>query len=598
MKKALLLVLGIIAVCFLLANADYLADFANTLQTGALIPLIISIILMLGRHFVQAASYDAAFEAVGHRTGFWHNVVLIFSLVFINTFCLFSGATGVAFIIDDAHRRGCDAGQSTGGAILSQIGYFAAVFLISIIGFLTMLISGRVNWVFVVGALALGGTLIALSSLFFIGRFKPRVLFRIMMFAEKLANKVLGIIHKGLPSGWGRKTTRSFINTANILAENLKGTLITVAYASFSAILNMLCLVAIGYAFGFEDVGALVAAFSLAAISVILSPTPQGVGVVEAAITAILTAYGCSLATAAAIALVYRGIMFWVPFCIGAVLLSQSGFFASKKTDTQLQKHKDIAWISGTLVFLVGLVNIGISLIPSAFSPFTMLTSWVNMSSLIVGVPLIISSVFLMLCAVGLVLRFRTAWAITIGALVLVAGAEFLFHGTLQVGIAGVLLCIWLFWKRDAFDQPFSAAILRTRIGELKQDVVVFRERRAARKAEKESGKTKASERPSITEQTKSERATRKPLAERARENIMGPDNEIRATTEWERQALKGERIRSAVVGDTGALPIVNGEVKGVTASLPPLPSEVRSVPPSAAVEREEHMARDRCRRP
>ena len=48
---------------------------------------------MLARHLVQAASYDAAFEAVGHKTGFWHNVVLIFSLVFINTFCLFSGAT-------------------------------------------------------------------------------------------------------------------------------------------------------------------------------------------------------------------------------------------------------------------------------------------------------------------------------------------------------------------------------------------------------------------------------------------------------------------------------------------------------------------------
>ena len=102
-------------MCFLLANVDYLNSFVNTLQTGALIPLVVAVVLMLARHLVQAASYDAAFEAVGHATGFWHNVVLIFSLVFINTFCLFSGATGVAFIIDDAHRRGCDAGQSTSG---------------------------------------------------------------------------------------------------------------------------------------------------------------------------------------------------------------------------------------------------------------------------------------------------------------------------------------------------------------------------------------------------------------------------------------------------------------------------------------------------
>ncbi len=86
MKKALLLILGIIAVCFLIANADYLSDFLNTMMTGALVPIVISIVLMLGRHLVQAASYNAAFEAVGQKTGFWHNVVLIFSLVFINTF--------------------------------------------------------------------------------------------------------------------------------------------------------------------------------------------------------------------------------------------------------------------------------------------------------------------------------------------------------------------------------------------------------------------------------------------------------------------------------------------------------------------------------
>ena len=345
MKKALLLVLAIIAVCFLIANADYLSDFLNTMMTGALVPIIISIVLMIGRHLVQAESYNAAFEAVGHKTGFWHNVVLIFSLVFINTFCLFSGATGVAFIIDDAHREGCDAGQSTGGAILSQIGYFAAVFVISVIGFLTMWISGHMNTLFLIGGLVLAGVLVILSSLFFIGHFKPRMLFRVFLLIEKAINKVIGLFKKSLKTGWGRSMAHSFVNTSDLLAKNPLGSIITVAYASFSAILNMACLVAIGYAFGFENVESLVAAFAVAAISVILSPTPQGVGVVEAMIVAILTAYGCSVATAAAIALVYRGIMFWIPFCIGAVLLSQSGFFRSKKSDTVKQKHKDIAWI-------------------------------------------------------------------------------------------------------------------------------------------------------------------------------------------------------------------------------------------------------------
>lgn len=486
MKKALLLILGIVAVCFLIGNADYLANFIDTLKTGALVPLVLSVILMLGRHFVQAASYDAAFEAVGHATGFWHNVILIFSLVFINTFCLFSGATGVAFIIDDAHREGCDAGQSTGGAILSQIGYFAAIFVISAIGFATMLVAGQVNFLFVTGAVVLAGTLVALSSLFFVGHKKPRVLYRFFLGLEKVLNRIAGIVKKSLPAGWGRKTAHSFENTANILARNPKGTLITVAYASLSAILNMATLVAIGFAFGFEEAAPLVAAFAVAAISVILSPTPQGIGVVEAAIAAILTASGCSLATATAIALVYRGIMFWIPFCIGAVLLSQSGFFASKKTATEEQKHKDIGWIAGTLVALIGLVNIGLSFIPSSFAPYTMLTSWIDMSTVFAAGPLIIGSMMLLVLAVGLILRFRTAWAFTVCLLVIIAGAEFLFQGTIHVGIAGILLAIWLFLKRPAFDRPFSLGSLQhyvdDALGHAKRRTGALRERARARR--------------------------------------------------------------------------------------------------------------------
>lgn len=455
-KKALLLVLGIVTCCVLIANADYLAEFLKTLQTGALVPIVVSVVLMLARHIVQAFSYDAAFAAVGFKTGLWHNVVLIFSLVFINTFCLFSGATGVAFIIDDAHRKGADAGTATSGAILSQIGYFAAVLVISVIGFVTMLVSGTMNTLFLVGGLLLAGVLLILSSMFVVGHRRPRALFRVFLVVEKLINRVLGLLKKRMKPGWGRRTASSFIDSAGILAHNPVGTLVTVGYASLSAVLNMACLVAIGYAFGFEHVSALVAAFAVSAISVILSPTPQGVGVVEAAIAAILTAHGCSLATATAIALVYRGIMFWMPFCIGALLLSQSGFFADKKSATEQQRAKDIGWISGTLVGLVGLVNIGLALIPTTFEPYSALTSWIDMGAFLKGPWLIACGVVLLVLAVGLVMRFRTAWALALGMLILIAGGEFLFVDTAKVALAVVVLAVWLFWKRTVFDRPIA----------------------------------------------------------------------------------------------------------------------------------------------
>ena len=71
----------------------------------------------------------------------------------------------------------------------------------------------------------------------------------------------------------------------------------------------------------------IVAAFAVAAISVILSPTPQGVGVVEAAVVVAFTSFGESSAAGLSIALVYRGIVFWMPFLIGAILIQTTKTF-------------------------------------------------------------------------------------------------------------------------------------------------------------------------------------------------------------------------------------------------------------------------------
>lgn len=456
MKKAIIILIIIIAAGFLVANLDYIMSIINAMQGGALIPLVIAVIIMVARHVVQAMSYNEAFGAVGHKTGLWHNIVLIFSLVFINTFCLFSGATGVAFIIDDAHRRGCDIGMSTSGAILSQIGYFAAVFLISIIGFTTMLIAGTMNVVFLIGGLLLAGTLLVLVSFFFMGYYKPGWLVKLFRTVETIINKVIGIAKKSLPDSWGKSTAQSFINSALVLAHNPKGALITVFYAAASALLNMACLIAIGVAFGFDQIAPLIAAFSVAAIAVILSPTPQGVGVVEAAIAAILTSAGCSLSVATAIALVYRGIMFWIPFCIGALLLSQSGFFKDKKDNTLKGKYKDTGWIAGTLVILCAVVNLVMAFLPNVVETYSILTQWIDIGNVVGGPLLVLTSVILLVLGIGLIFRFRLAWVFAIALIFMLAGFEFVFHETVKVAIPMTLLGLWLFFKRDAFCEPLS----------------------------------------------------------------------------------------------------------------------------------------------
>ncbi len=57
----------------------------------------------------------------------------------------------------------------------------------------------------------------------------------------------------------------------------------------------------------------------------------RGVGVVEAAVTVAFTAFGASATAGMAIGLVYRGIVFWMPFLIGAILIQTTKTFRPKR---------------------------------------------------------------------------------------------------------------------------------------------------------------------------------------------------------------------------------------------------------------------------
>lgn len=465
MKKALIILVGIICACVIVANMDYLKEIMNAVQGGALTPLVVACFIMLARYVVQAISYNAAFEAVEHPTGIGHNVILIFSLVFINTFCMFGGATGVAFIIDDARRKGMDVGTATSGAILSQIGWYVAVFAISVIGFVSMMISGMINFVFVVGALLLFLVLVALVSLYVLGYVQPQLLRGLFEVIEKAARKVLRVFKRDLVEGWGKSNADSFSRNARVLAGNPRGAMITVMYATASALLNMFCLIAIGFAFGYEQVGPMIAAFALATISVLLSPTPQGVGVVEAAIVAVLCGAGCDLTAATAISLVYRGIIFWIPFCVGAVMLSQSGFFKGKKNPTENERAREAGWIGGTIVGVIAVVNLIMALLPQLSAPYSLLVQWIDIGNMFAGQALVLSGLVLLAIAIGLVFRQRLAWAFAITALTLIAGFEFVYYNTVMVALILIVVASWLFLKRDCFslhlgDLPFYQSLI------------------------------------------------------------------------------------------------------------------------------------------
>ena len=101
-----------------------------------------------------------------------------------------------------------------------------------------------------------------------------------------------------------------------------------------------------GIGFGVDTAPALVCGYVVATLFAMISVTPQGVGVVEAAVVVAFTSFGESAAAGTAIGLVYRGIVFWMPFIIGAVLINTTKAF--KGDVKQAAYDQDMGAVAGT----------------------------------------------------------------------------------------------------------------------------------------------------------------------------------------------------------------------------------------------------------
>jgi phosphatidylglycerol lysyltransferase len=140
-------------------------------------------------------------------------------------------------------------------------------------------------------------------------------------------------------------------------------------------------------------------------------------------------------------------------------------------------------------------------------------------------------------------MRFRTAWALTISALVLIAGVEFAFRGTWHVSLVCIALFVWMFWRRDAFDRPFSMEAVRADLRAWRS----ARIERAAKKAEKSNGVTAGD--------------FDAPQKDAREENVLEGRSSRSTPPDWHAQAERGREIGTRVIGQTNAS-MIDGERK------------------------------------
>ena len=326
-RKILIGVVIVIVIAMIVLRGDQLVELAETVKRGSAIPLVIAVLTQLCKYFSQSFAYKFAFEAVGERVKAKNMLPLVFGTFFMNTIAPSLNLAGTTLVIDDARRRGIEPGKATSAALLMQLTVDSAFMCIMVITFAALFFTVGLEpgW-FALGLIVLF-IVSCMAGLLYFGYKKPQGLVKVLTPIANFINKVLVKFKRKPMKPWVESVVESFSSSAGMIGKNPKvaakafGCSIVASCCELSAF----CLVGIG--FGVTSPQPLVCGYVVATLFAMVSITPQGVGVVEAAVTVAFTAFGSTAAAGIAIGLVYRSIVFWMPFLIGAVLINFTGTF-------------------------------------------------------------------------------------------------------------------------------------------------------------------------------------------------------------------------------------------------------------------------------
>jgi phosphatidylglycerol lysyltransferase len=376
----------------------------------------------------------------------------IFASMFINVAAPSGGTSGMAFLVNEASRRGSSRARSASGVLLVHVIDFATFALVLIVGLTILFLYHDLKVYEITAALLLLLIICGLTGVLVMGIYQPQRIGGWFTWIERQAARIAGRLRfrSPLQAGWAEKTSSEF-SEASLAISTHPGRLSQALLLGLSAhAVDLLSLYALFLAFH-EHVGPgiLVAGFAMGILFWVVSITPQGIGVVEGMMTLTFVSLGVPVERATVISLSFRFLTFWVPFFLGFLILPRLSAIQSRSRPATGETS---VHFMALLTAGMGLINLVSAVRPSLHGRIELLA---RISPLEVRngghLTAALAGFALLLLSAGLWRRKRTAWLLTL----IVLGASVLSHlikglDYEEAGIA-VFLGIWLYMLRPNF---------------------------------------------------------------------------------------------------------------------------------------------------
>ena len=449
------ILLGGLAVAFVwlvVSNFTEVKKLANTLAQGQWQWVLAAALLQVVYYLTFSATYQSAFYALGIKRKVLELVPVTLGSLFINVVAPTASTAGAALFVDDAARRGHSPARAATATMLQLVADYSAFLMVLAAGMTVLFIYHDLQTYEIIGAIILLMLNLALTSVLLLGVWRPTLVKGLLRWIQTIVNRIGGWFkHPNLlDSDW------AYNNAAELAAASQAVTeyptrlirLLLVMLASYA--IDIFSLYVLFRAFGQSiGLGPLVAGFAMGVLFWIVSPIPQGIGLVEGIMTLTYTSLGVPAETAAIVSLSFRGLTFWLPLALGFVLIQRTRTFGGR------ERSLAEAWgvrLVALLTALMGAVNLLSTVTPSLMSRLEIIEGYLPLFVSRGGhLTAALAGFALMSLSIGLWRRKRNAWILTLIVLVVSAISHLVKGLDYEEALLGLGLAVWLLSLRAHF---------------------------------------------------------------------------------------------------------------------------------------------------
>lgn len=326
-KRAILVGLVLLFGFILVTNFVDATQLVKTLQRGQPLWVAMALAVHLLWLLNQSALYQALYTLVDLPASIPQLLPIVLASNFINFSTPSASLGGLVLFLGDARQRGLDSGRVVLVNFLFLLLNLILFAIILAFGLTLLFVWHDLKLYQILAAAVLFTNVTLMIGGLLLAGWKPKLLHRLLSWGVVIINRLGKRLLKRhlFRATQAIRFSTEFSQAAAALRHGGRKLIRPIFHTFLVDTLDMAVLWSCFAAFPSEgkqiSLAMLITGYSIGVLFMAVAITPQGVGVVEGAMTAAFVSLGVPVARAAIAILAYRGISFWFPLLTGFIAL-------------------------------------------------------------------------------------------------------------------------------------------------------------------------------------------------------------------------------------------------------------------------------------